>query len=128
MEPFRYNEDDPNPVFDDERKGWLARKLAAAESAQPNTAWFTLWALLGGICLFLTLRIALGPAMEQGFQSNATDFGIGFGMGLFSFGAWWSLRTAKFLTAVAWLRRTLGVISVLALLFGCLMVFAITRG
>ena len=127
MEPFRYNEDDPNPVFDDERKGWLARKLAAAEAAEPNPVRFTLWTLLGGICLFLTLRIALGPAMEDGFQSQGTEFGIGFGMGVFSFGAWWSLRTAKFLTAVGWLRRTLGVVSVLALVNAGLMVIAVGR-
>ncbi len=128
MDPFRYNEDDPNPVFDDERKGWFARKKSEAESVQPDAARFAFWTLLGGICLYLTLRIAIGPAMEEGPQGQGTDFAIGFGMGLFSFGAWWSLRTAKYLTAVAWLRRTLGVISLLALLYGCLMVFAITRG
>jgi hypothetical protein len=128
MDPFRYSEDDPNPVFNDERsKGRFARKMSEAEEAHPNTARFILWSLLGGICLFLTLRIALGPALEEGFESQGTDFGIGFGMGLFSFGAWWSLRTARYLTTVAWLRRTLGVISVLALLYGCLMVFAVTR-
>jgi hypothetical protein len=128
MDPFRYNEDDPNPLFDDDSEGWFARNMSEAEAAQPNMARFILWALLGGICLLLTLRIALGPAMERGLQSEATDLGIGLGMALSSFGAWWSLRTAKHLTTVAWLRRALGLISVLALLYGCLIIYAVTGG
>ena len=128
MDPFRHNDDDLNPLLDDKNKGWwFARKMSEAEEAQPNTVRFILWALAGAICLFLTLRIALGPALEEGFRSQESDLGIGFGMGLFAFGAWWSFRTAKYLTTVTWLRRPIGVISVLALLYGFLMVLVVTR-
>lgn len=128
MDPFHYNENDANPLLDDENKGWwFARKLSEAEEAEPNTVRFILWAMGGAICLYLTLRIALGPALKEGFQSQETNLGIGFGMGLFAFGAWWSFRTAKYLTTAPWLRRLLGVISVLALLYGLLMVWVVGR-